>query len=301
VELATCSGSTHEFKSFVVRGDHFWHGFLSGPLRPKPHEFGFKFRVTPLGWAHASEEALLRRPIGGAWTLLALLIENPIMAKAALVTSQSGMILLTSLLQYLTLARSPHKAFIARAVTAHCMQLMATDKGRQKLQQSHATSLFPSLVLMVDKLHQSSTASPWGYGAVLHAVVDLLCAVRPLDFDVDPSDIWGALELSGHDSHWFMIGLFRAHALASCLWQQRALPSPNLVLRAYRLLDDLEVLRWCLKQPEICLKLTKQVLATSCFVAFDNATVHALFADNPAIPMSPLHRRRTGRRTGESG
>jgi hypothetical protein len=245
----------------VVHGDHFWHAFLSGPLRPAPHEFGFKFRVTPLGWSHTSEEALLRRPIGGAWALLALIIERPAMTEAAL-SHSSGMTLLTSLLQYLTLARSPHKVFVARAATTVCMHLLATGEGRQRLQRSHAASLFPPLVLVVDKLHASSTASVWGCGAVLHAVVDLLCVVRPLDLAVDPADLWGALELSGHDAHWFMISIFRAHALASCLWQQRTLPSPHLVSRAYRLLDDMEVLRWCLKQPEICLKLTKQVRIT---------------------------------------
>lgn len=252
-EIASFSGSGHEFTPFVVPGDQFWYSFLSGPLRKKPYEFGFKFRVIPLAWNYVNEEQVLGQPLG--WRLLDLVADSSLIAQQFL-SRPSRMDLLEAIQRYLMIARSPHKVFVTRSATQMVVHLR---KAGTNGKFSEVKRNFEPLIPLMDKLHNSNIVSGWGCSAYLHALMDL---VRILSLDyLDESDeyIWGEVNIYGHSSDWYFVDILRAEQLAQAIWTEQKLPHEKVVLRAYEQLSDLEILRWCIKQPELCLKLQKQV------------------------------------------
>ena len=241
-ELAIFSGSADEFSHLVVAGNHFYYHFTSGGLRAKPYEFGFRFRVRPIGSVHKDENALLLSSLG--WPVLAMFADSSQLLDT-LLSFHMCTDLIQSMLRYLTVCRSPCKVLVTRALTALCV----------RVKQPMPAAMFEILLRVMEQLYESNTASGWGSSPFLMALVDLM-RVRPT-FKLTDSELWSVDSIDGRPPGWFFLTVLRAESLSRSLLHSARLPNVRLVERAFHEMSDLEVLRWCLKQPELCLKLHK--------------------------------------------
>lgn len=291
-ELAVFSGSADEFSHIVVPGSRFYYSFRSGSVRSKPYEFGHRFRVRPLGFSLTSEadafnvvgpalatainlgvvpqqlQQQQQAAIGGdnasvlhgappppahafafslGWPLLVLLSDSPSLADT-LLSHSLAMDLLQSMLRYLTVCRSPCKVLVTRALTSLCVRV------RNPL----SAGLFEILLRVMEQLYESNTASGWGSSPFLCALVDLI-RQRPTQFKLSDADLWSIDSVDNRPASWFFLTVLRAESLSKALLHSSRLPHVRVFERAMHDLSDVEVLRWCLKQPELCLKLHKQV------------------------------------------
>ena len=242
-ELAVFSGSADEFSHLVVPGNYFYYQFISGSLRQKPYEFGFRFRVRPIGVVYKDETALLSHSLG--WPVLVMMADSPQLLDT-LLSFHGCSDLIQSLLRYLTVCRSPCKVLVTRALTALCV----------RIRQPMPSGMFEILLRVMEQLYESNTASGWGSSPFLMSLVDLI-RVRPT-FRLSESDLWSVESIDNRPAGWFFLTVLRAESLSKSLYHSTRLPHIRLVERAYHELSDMEVLRWCLKQPELCLKLHKQ-------------------------------------------
>ena len=242
-ELAVCSGSADEFSHLVIPGNHFHYQFSSGSLRQKPYEFGFRFRVRPLALQHKDETALLQHSLG--WPVMAMVADSPQLLDTLLsfhVCSE----LIAAMLRYLTVCRSPCKVMVTRALTALCVRVKQPMPG----------AMFEILLRVMEQLYDSNTASGWGSSPFLMSLVDLM-RVRPT-FKLSDAELWSVDAIDGRPPAWFFLTALRAESLSRAVFASARLPNVKLVERAFHEMSDTEVLRWCLKQPELCLKLHKQ-------------------------------------------
>jgi len=298
-ELGVFSGSADEgFSHVLVPGERFYYKFDSGALRQKPYEFGFRFRVRPLGFRMPTEAAALAptspalasamqlglpvpsappllaggavqslsvgpsnpTPISGApvvkpyafsfslgWPLLVMLTDSPLLIDRVLCHALA-LDTLQALLKYLTVCRSPCKVLVTRALSALCVRVRQSGP-----QQGN----YEILLRVMEQLYESNTASGWGSSPFLCALVDL-ARVRPQPFKLG-GEVWGVDTLDGRPANWFFLAVLRAEELGRAVLQSKRLPHVRVAERAQAELSDLEILRWSLKQPELCLKLHKQV------------------------------------------
>jgi hypothetical protein len=246
-ELAVFSGSSEEFSHLIISGNTFTYQFISGSLRQKPYEFGFRFRVRPIGFVYKDENQLLSHSLG--WNLLVLLTDsvNIIDYIISIQNNKFGFSLVETMLRYLTVCRSPCKVMVTRALTAIC--------NRVKPNTMSNTS-FEILLRVMEQLYESNTASGWGSSPFLMSLVDLI-RCRPT-FKYPDAELWSIDSIDNRPPSWFFLTVLRAESLSRSILQSSRLPSIKLVERAYIDLSDIEILRWCLKQPELCLKLHKQ-------------------------------------------
>ena len=244
-ELAVFSGSADEFSHLVVPGNHFFYQFISGSLRQKPYEFGFRFRVRPIGLVYKDETALLSHSLG--WPVLVMMADSSQLLDT-LLSFHGCSDLIQSLLRYLTVCRSPCKVLVTRALTALCV----------RIRQPMPSGMFEILLRVMEQLYESNTASGWGSSPFLMSLVDLI-RVRPT-FRLSESDLWSVESIDNRPAGWFFLTVLRAESLSKSLYHSSRLPHIRLVERAFHELSDMEVLRWCLKQPELCLTGDHRVL-----------------------------------------
>jgi len=269
----------------VFAGDEFWMVHFSGTLRKNPTEFGIRMRVTPLGWQsqNMDENKLTRIPLG--WSLLSTLCEEPAIAEKVLLLPL-GLQLLLALARYLAQCRSPHKVYICRCLTKliTALRAMMYDRGSShkvelRRVQAHTVAkqfaysgrdAFHDVLTVMDELYKANAALAWGFSPFLHALVDLVRVARrtfpgfhgagsEVESERDARNPWlydTMFERKASD--WYFADLLRAESLAQSMLLSAPLPSVHVLERAYKEISDLEVLRWCLKQPEICLKLQYQ-------------------------------------------
>ena len=232
-----------DFSHIVVAGNHFFYHFTSGGLRQKPYEFGFRFRVRPIGMGYKDETALLSQPLG--WPVLAMIADSPQLLDTLLSFHVCNE-LIQAMLRYLTVCRSPCKVMVTRALTALCV----------RVKQPMPAAMFEILLRVMEQMYESNTASGWGSSPFLMALVDLM-RVRPT-FRLTDSELWSVDTIDARPPGWFFLTVLRAESLSRSLYTSTRLPNLKLVERAFHEMSDIEVLRWCLKQPELCLKLHKQ-------------------------------------------
>ena len=270
-ELAVFSGSSDEFSHLVVPGSRFSYHFTSGGLRQKPYEFGFRFRVRPIGWAHRDENGLLLACLG--WPVLCMFADSPQLLDT-LLSFHACSDLIQAMLRYLTVCRSPCKVLVTRALTALCV----------RVKQPMPAAMFEILLRVMEQLYESNTASGWGSSPFLMALVDLM-RVRPT-FKLTDSELWSVDSIDGRPPGWFFLTVLRAESLSRSLLHNTRLPNVRLVERAFHEMSDMEVLRWCLKQPELCLKLHKGQRATA---HIPHSPAPAARPQPPRASAHPLH------------
>jgi len=317
------SGSSpDDFTHIVIAGDRFWYSFMSGRLRQKPYEFGFRFRVRPLSFrldqgnvlmaagksgaaslgsgetcvfssitppmahvvnagtmsnqkaAHVLAQAGLPTPASThnvttiqpnhmtrtnvsdplfsasfslGWPLLLLLTDSPTLIDQ-LLSHPLALDLIQSFLRYLTVCRSPNKVLACRALTSLCVRMPTPLAG----------GMFEILLRVMEQLYDSNTQSGWGSSPFLMALVELI-RQRPISFRLSDSDVWSVQSIDGRPASWFFLAVLRAESLSRSLLTSTRLPHQRVMERALNECGDLDILRWCLKQPELCLKLHKQV------------------------------------------
>lgn len=293
-EIAVFAGSVDEFSHIVIPGDRFFYTFTSGSLRTKPYEFGFRFRVRPVAHRLVQERQILQ-PVGPAlasaismgvvtpqqyqqqvqavgvqnatiirgaaaddadsssslcfslgWPLLLLLTDSAALIDLIL-SHHLSLELLQSLLRYLTVCRSPCKVLATRALTALCVRVKTPLPA----------SMFEILLRVMEQLYESNTASGWGNSPFLIALVDL-ARMRPHAFKLTDADLFTIDSMDNRPANWFFLAVVRAESISKAICSSRRLPHIRCVERAYAEMADAEILRWCLKQPELCLKLHKQ-------------------------------------------
>jgi len=258
-EIGGFTGSSlQNWPCVIVPGHELWYSFVSGPMRRQPYEFGFKMRVVPLEMEASTssvrgtgEEGLLDQPIFGGWDFLARICEHPEILDLV-AAHASGSQLMRHLLRYLTVARAPHKLFVTRVAT-----LMAASL-KNFVSLSAFKQWWDLLLSVMDQLLEGNLSAGWGCSPFLQALVDLVRVARPLMPQLDEHKIWSAEGIANRPSGWFFLDILRTEALSAMLLHSRPLSSPLILEQAMTDMSNMSLLRWCLKQPELCLKLHVQ-------------------------------------------
>lgn len=261
----------------IAPGDIFKIEYYSGPHRQHPNEYGFRVRVVPCGTYSPDTLPFLD------WPLIALLTEDPYLADAVLVHDMS-LNVISDLLAYLTMARAPYKVFVCRATTRLLLRLGSIlyesdpqtplglrNKRRAQLvaESLHADS-FHDLISVVNEIWRSNNAYGWGYSPLfcildlLRVAMNVVPAVLPLSAPIalprppPPIDPWGTKELFDHQHEWYFLEMLRTEVLCKSIIRGEPLPSRAVLKRAFSDMSDKEILRWLLRQPEICLRIQAQ-------------------------------------------
>lgn len=164
----------------------------------------------------------------------------------SLLAHQSGNELIQFMLKYLTCCRSPCKMLVTRGLTQLCLRVRTTMPGGS----------FEMLLRVMEQLYESNSASGWGSSPFLMALMDVI-RCRPT-FKLSDSEAWNVESIDNRHSSWFFLNVLRTESLSRAIYNSQRLPSRRPVDKAFHELSDIEILRWNLKQPELCLKLQKQ-------------------------------------------
>ncbi len=85
-----------------------------------------------------------------------------------------------------------------------------------------------------------------------------LTSISIWDLPRDRSEHRDFTTYRGLGSGWFFYNILRIESLGSSLLSSKTLPSQKITDYAFAAASDIEILRWCIKQPELCLKLDRQ-------------------------------------------